>query len=472
LLRNWPRAVFLKRTLAEDLSAPFGHDSGVEPYLEQLALVKHEENDGVEDDRSARVTGLPNPFRLPMFPSDHRRTADTRFFCGRELMPTAWAAGFLRAPRKFDLSRWLPPIPEWEPHTGLWVATPVVVSYLADALRNAYSSVWLEVSSEYYCNLVAAWVHTLQKDKLFVHLDDRTRRHFDVLDTSKLKDAPDGEAKYVLYGKMRQAVKAFPWQEVLKDVVWRDRDSGEARQVRITVDATKEYGFCLRHPCVDIDWALDPNAPLSMARITSNHPEVWRRGRRNWAHAVADARGGRYRPRSPRRDRSPSPPRAMDATWPTSASSSAAGALFGSARARDVRARAPRGAALSAVANAWVEQIAGLRTAVERADRRGVESALSFTGQAVARAVDGDANHGRFAQHLEAIKPEEKATPARFNAQSILGHRTHEGGGPSTGAPPSARNTRTRSVSQESAASVGARRNSRRDSRHGDEEEE
>jgi len=210
LLRNWPKAVFLKRALAEDLSVPFGHDSGLEPYLEQLVVVKHEGNDNVKDDRSPRVTGLPNTFRLPMFPSDHRRAADTRFFRGRELMPTAWAAGFLCAPRTVDLSRWLPPIPAWEPHTGLWVATPVVLPYLADALRNAYSSVWQEVYSEYYCNLVASWVHTLEEDKLFVHLDDRTLRHFDALDTSKLKDAPDGEAKYVLYGKMRQAVTEFP----------------------------------------------------------------------------------------------------------------------------------------------------------------------------------------------------------------------------------------------------------------------
>jgi len=161
LLRNWPKAVFLKRALAEDLSVPFGHDSGLEPYLEQLVVVKHEGNDNVKDDRSPRVTGLPNTFRLPMFPSDHRRAADTRFFRGRELMPTAWAAGFLCAPRTVDLSRWLPPIPAWETHTGLRVATPVVVSYLADALRNAYSSVWQEVYSEYYCNLVASWVHTL-----------------------------------------------------------------------------------------------------------------------------------------------------------------------------------------------------------------------------------------------------------------------------------------------------------------------
>jgi len=31
LLRTWPKAVFLKRALAEDLSVPFGHDSGLEP---------------------------------------------------------------------------------------------------------------------------------------------------------------------------------------------------------------------------------------------------------------------------------------------------------------------------------------------------------------------------------------------------------------------------------------------------------
>jgi len=54
------------------------------------------------------------------------------------------------------------------------------------------------VYSEYYCNLVAAWVHTLQEDNLFVHLDAKTLRHLDALDTSKLKDAPDGEAKCVL----------------------------------------------------------------------------------------------------------------------------------------------------------------------------------------------------------------------------------------------------------------------------------
>jgi len=41
------------------------------------------------------------------------------------------------------------------------VATPMLVSYLADSLRNEYSFAWQIVYSEYYCNLMAAWVRTL-----------------------------------------------------------------------------------------------------------------------------------------------------------------------------------------------------------------------------------------------------------------------------------------------------------------------
>ena len=154
------------------------------------------------------------------------------------------------------------------------------------------------------------------------------------------------------------------------------------------------------------------------------------------------------------------------------ASSSAAVALFELARVRDVRLRAPRGAAASAAAHAWVDQVAGLRRAVERADGRGVESALTIIGQAVARAVEGDANYERVAQHLEAVQAEEVAAPTRFNAQSVLGRRAHAHGGPSGGAPPSARNTRARSVSQESGGSVGSRHAWRRDSRRSEEEDE
>jgi len=92
LLRNWPKAVFLKRNLATDPAVPFGHDSGLKNYLDQLALVAHDEDDCVDKDRSHRISEAPNPFRLPMFPSYNCRAADTRFLRNRELLPTAWAA--------------------------------------------------------------------------------------------------------------------------------------------------------------------------------------------------------------------------------------------------------------------------------------------------------------------------------------------------------------------------------------------
>jgi len=263
---NWPKAVFLSRPVATDLAVPIGHDAGLAEFLDQHTLVVAEENDAVDEDRSPRMSELPNPFRVPTFGTDHRCAADTRFFRGRELLPTQWSAGFLRAPKSFDLSRWLPPVPDWEPKTDLWVATPVVVSYLADSLRNEYGSAWQIVYSEYYCNLIAAWVRTLQEDKVFVRLDEKTLRHFDVLDTSKLSEAPDGEVACSFYGKMRRAMDVFPWGVVLKDVVRRDRDTGEARKVRVTVDETKEFGFFLRHACVDFDWAL-----------TRTRPPMWRR---------------------------------------------------------------------------------------------------------------------------------------------------------------------------------------------------
>jgi len=314
LLRNWPKAVFLGRLVATDLAGQIGHEAGLAEYLDQLTPVAAEENDAVDENRSPRMSELPNPFRLLLFATDHRRAADTRFFRGRGLLPTEWSAGFLRAPKTFDLSRWLPPVPDWEHNADLWVATPVVVSYLPDSLRNEYSSAWQVVYSEYYCNLIAAWVRTLQEDKVFVRLHEKTLRHFDVLDTSKLRQAPDVEPAHALYGKMRRAV--------------------------------------------------------------------------------------------------------------------------------------------------------------ERADGRGVESALAILGQAVARAVDGDANYKRFSQHLEAVQPEEAVAPTRFNSQSVLGRRVHAYGGPSGGDPPSARNTRARSVSQESGARVASRHLCRRDSSRSNEEEE
>jgi len=129
LLRHWPQAIFLRRSVSTDLAEPIGHDAGLAEYLDRLTLVAAKDNDAVKIVRSLRMSELPNPFQLPMFATDHRRAADTRFFRRCGLLPTDRSAGFLRAPRTFELSRWLPPVPDWEPFTNLWVATPVVASY-------------------------------------------------------------------------------------------------------------------------------------------------------------------------------------------------------------------------------------------------------------------------------------------------------------------------------------------------------
>jgi len=65
MLRNWPKAVFLGRSVATDPEVPIGHDAGLAEYLDQLTLVAAEENDAVDIDRSPRMSELPNPFRLP-----------------------------------------------------------------------------------------------------------------------------------------------------------------------------------------------------------------------------------------------------------------------------------------------------------------------------------------------------------------------------------------------------------------------
>jgi len=197
-----------------------------------------------------------------------------------------------------------------------------------------------------------------------------------------------------MYGNMRRAVEDVSWAVAFKDIVRRDAVSGYALQVGDMVVVPTEYVFFNRQPCVDFESALDPDTRLPMAQVPSTQVGLWRRSRWNnyqGASAAGDGRGGRHRPLSPQRarSRSMSPPRGFDATWPTRYFFSAAVALFGSPRVREVRHRAPRGAALAAEAMAWVEQVTSLRRAVERADGRGVESAWSINGQAVDRSMDG-----------------------------------------------------------------------------------
>jgi len=112
LLRDSRKAVLLGPSKATDLAVPIGHEDGLADYLDQFTLVAAKENDAVDPDRSSRMSELPNRFRLPLFPDDNLRAADTSFLRERGPLPTEWSAGFLCAPRNFDLSRWLSPVPD------------------------------------------------------------------------------------------------------------------------------------------------------------------------------------------------------------------------------------------------------------------------------------------------------------------------------------------------------------------------
>jgi len=91
LLSNRSKAVFVQRDLAAELAVPFGHDPGLEENLNQLALVGNDERDVADVDLSPCLSDRRNPIRFPMFPTEPRRAADTRFFRIRGLLPTAWA---------------------------------------------------------------------------------------------------------------------------------------------------------------------------------------------------------------------------------------------------------------------------------------------------------------------------------------------------------------------------------------------
>eukprot|EP00168_Porphyra_purpurea_P013236 TRINITY_DN3614_c0_g1_i1.p5 TRINITY_DN3614_c0_g1~~TRINITY_DN3614_c0_g1_i1.p5 ORF type:complete len:117 (-),score=25.95 TRINITY_DN3614_c0_g1_i1:872-1222(-) len=113
------------------------------------------------------------------------------------------------ATHAFEPLRWFTPNLSWEPDTGLWAEASVIVSYLADVLRNTYSSVWPHEYCEYYRNVAAAWVLTFLTENVVVQLNVTVLRHLDALDKAKMADGPDGEAAFAMYCKMRRAVNAF-----------------------------------------------------------------------------------------------------------------------------------------------------------------------------------------------------------------------------------------------------------------------
>jgi len=150
LRRAWPEAVFLSRRMAQELSVPFAQEAGMEEYLDELIEISHEAEHAAEEEFYARTVALPSPFWAPSYAPAHQRAQDAARISSRGPFPTAWCSGVIRAPRHFDLSRWLPRYPPWWFNRGPWMKMPNALSYLAHKLVYEFSAAWHVFNAEYY----------------------------------------------------------------------------------------------------------------------------------------------------------------------------------------------------------------------------------------------------------------------------------------------------------------------------------
>jgi len=245
LRQAWPEAVFFSRGLAEELSASFAQEAGMEEYLDELIEVSQEAEHAVEEIFDARTVALASPFRAPMYAPAHRRAQDTARISSRGLLPTACCSGFIRAPRHFGFSRWFPRYPRWWLNRGVWIEMPYAMSYLAHKPADKFSAAWHVVNAEYYYFLAAGWVHTLMTDKVFSCIDATVLWRMAKLDLHHMASGPGGQAMLDMFHKMHKAAEVFPWIIFVKDVIRRDTQTRAARQVHVHLDATADYGFTL-----------------------------------------------------------------------------------------------------------------------------------------------------------------------------------------------------------------------------------
>jgi len=235
---------------------PFAHECDLENYLDRLIAETKASDQEVAVDSPAGGW-LNNPFREPTHARFHRWVAAASAVWNRGHVPHVWCAAFSRAPRWFDIGRWAPPRPSWMIDHTVWAEPPYAATYVASALAAQYNPASVFVYNEYYCHLLAGWVHTLRETQTFVRLSEQVISRFGNLPTHRLADGPGGAEALRLYENMRRAHRVFPWGTVIKDVVRHDPVTREATEVYITVDSTCEYGFDLRHECRGFDLRPD-----------------------------------------------------------------------------------------------------------------------------------------------------------------------------------------------------------------------
>jgi len=217
-------------------------------HLDELIEVSHDTEHAVEEKFAARTVALTSPFRAPSYAPAHRRAQDAAGISSGGLLPTAWCSGVIRAPCHFDLSRWFPRYPRWWLNRGVWMEMPFALSYLAHKLFDEFSATSHVVSAEYYYFLAAGWMHTLLTDKVFASRDATALRRMSKFDLHLMASGPGGRAMLDTFHKMHQATEVFPWTIVVEEVIRRNTQTREPRQVHVHLDSLADYGFMLNYP--------------------------------------------------------------------------------------------------------------------------------------------------------------------------------------------------------------------------------
>jgi len=391
----------------------------------------------VEEKFYARTLALTFPFRAPSYAPAHRRAQDAARISSRGLLPTASCSGVIRAPRHFELSRWIPRYPRWWLNRGVRMEVPYALSYIAHKLVDDFSAVWHVDNAEYYYFLAASWVHTLLTDKVFAWIVGKALMRMSKLDLYRMASGPGGQTMLDTFHKMNKATEVFPWTIVVKDVIRRDTQTCAARQVHVHLDSSSEYGFVLNHPCRGFS-----SLPVcgEGADEDGDTPAAAAQGKGGFSRQGPRAACGPSRRSASPSRRSLSPVRETRVTaasggharptqedvWNSPEAFQAAVSLFGFGPSRRMDGqRVPRGVGAAALASAWSRQTEALRRAVRDAHGYVLEDAMPVLARAMRVAADSAAAFDLFSLEVERLRQAAAVPPShvRFDAGDILGRR-------------------------------------------------
>jgi len=437
LLRAWPDAVCLGRATAESLSVPVAATAGEEEYLADLIKMIDDTDDDVVEDFPAD-TLLAQPFRLPSLTRMHKRHQGARLLWERECVPIHLAGAVSSARAFHPVERWFPPRPSWMVDFGFLVEPPVAVTYASGPLANPHHALWTLVYTEWLCNLAVGWAFALYQDHVYHWVPDYIIEAWRKVDPGRMGRAADGTDLYKLYRSMVGAHGRFPWEHVVDDVIRRDRDTYEARAVRVLLAEGTEFGFALCHPCGDrFDWRPAPDGDVGPSGIPAGGYVGQglledRRQTRGpppapfWA--LADSRvgapGATASSTLGRRSAAGSA-NAVSPLWVSAGARNAAVTMFGATRVASVTGSHPVGALGEASLGEWFTMMQTLGQVLEGTEGVPLEEAYANLARAVATATSGRSCFEEFNRRLGAVVPSapEVAPVPVVNLRAILGRR-------------------------------------------------